>query len=123
MKGTTDRKEATVHTYIEMITTHHEGKHEKNDGMFRVRRYYYWPITVKEDPEDEDDPEPIDRFYDNIEMAKLDYMVYVAQQVAEHKLMEYVELDVYNEYTRFYEVIYASHQYHTLVSYGLDPNK
>lgn len=108
--------------YLDMITNH-KGEHEKNDGMFRVRRYYFWPYEGPcEDPDDEYNEPPKDEFYDDLEMAKLDYMVYVTQQIAETKLMEYVELSVYNEFTGFYETQFASHQMHTMVSYGLNPN-
>lgn len=103
--------------FKEMVTSHDGETPERNKGMYRLRCYEWWPIT------DEDDPEPTDKYYDNLERALLDYMSQVAQQVAENKLMEYVEVSVYNEYTHFYETQFASHQLHTVVSYGLEPKE
>ena len=103
--------------YMEMITNHKNEQPESNEGMYRLRCYTYWPFS------NEYDPEPDDKFYDNLERGLLDYMSQVAQQVAEDRLMEYVELAVYNEHTRFYETMFASHQLHTFVSYGLDPKE
>ena len=102
--------------YKDMVTGHDGEKPERFKGMYRLRCYTYWPVCG------EDDFEPTDQFYDSLERALLDYMSQVAQQVAEDKLMEYVEVSVYNEYTRFYETMFASHQLHTIVSYGLNPN-
>jgi len=103
--------------YMAMLTGHEGEEPESNEGMYRLRCYEYWPIT------DEDDPEPTDRYYDQLERALLDYMSLVSQQVAEDRLMEYVEVSAYNAYTHFYETQFASHQLHTAVSYGLDPKE
>lgn len=117
--GTHERKEQPMNAelYMEMIADHKNEQPENSKGMYRLRCYTYWPIR------DEDGPEPDDKFYDNLERGLLDYMSQVAQQVAEDKLMEYVEMSIYNEHTGFYETMFASHQLHTIVSYGLNPNE
>lgn len=104
--------------YKEMVTSHEGEQPESFEGMYRLRCYEWWPVN-----EEDDDPEPTDRYYDNLERALLDYMSQVAQQVAENKLMEYVEVSVFNKYTHFYETQFASHQLHTVVSYGLEPKE
>lgn len=102
--------------YMEMVTKHGNERPESDEGMYRIRRYDYWPAN------DEDDG-PFDEFFDDLETAKLRYIVYVTEQIAETMCLEYVELSVYNEHTSFYETMFASHQLHTIVSYGLDPRE
>ena len=103
--------------YLSMVTKH-EGEREKNEGAFRVRTYVYWPYV-----EEDDDPMPKDEFFDYFDSARNNYMIQTMKQIMEMGAtpLEYVELGTYNEFTGFYETMFASHQLHTFVSYGLNP--
>lgn len=115
MKGTSYEKGIALDAFKEMYIDH-DGKQETDEGTYRIRRYDYWPADDKNDG-------PFDEFFDDLETAKLRYIVYVTEQIAETMLLEYVELGIYNDYTGFYEKMFVSHQLHTTVSYGLNPNE
>ena len=101
-------------TIIDLIIPH-QGRKPANRGPFRVTTYNYYP------PEDGDVHNA--KYFEYLDSAKTYYMKHLVDQVFESRILEYVALERYNEFTGWYEVIFQSHQLHTIVSYGLDPNK
>ena len=100
-------------TFIDLIT-HHQGRKAVKRGEFRVTTYNYYPA--------DDGTVHNAKYFDLLDAAKAYYMQHLVMQVMETKVLEYVALERYNEYTGFYEVMFQSHQLHTIVSYGLAPN-